>query len=359
MDTTDTRIPVTLLTGFLGAGKTTVLNHLINDPEAGRIAVIMNEFGAAGLDHDLIEASTEETILMQSGCLCCTFRGDISKTLGALMARKNRDELSFDRIVIETTGIADPAPILHTLVMDDLIAPYFRMDGVVTLADAAAGPATLDAHSEAVSQIAMADRIVVTKTDLVSQDDIAAFETRLADLNSRAERIIADRGVVPVGSLFGISAMREDVSAEDIAAWIGASSAPQDAADGKSPQARHDHRITSASIEIDAPISANAFDFWLDMLLAFNGPDILRMKGIVHVDDMPWPFVFHGVQHIFDAPVPLKKWTGPDKKTRVVVIARNMDKEELRESLNMLLMQPKEVVAAANDLIPEAAEMPF
>lgn len=359
MDTTDTRIPVTLLTGFLGAGKTTLLNHLINDPEAGRIAVIMNEFGAAGLDHDLIEASTEETILMQSGCLCCTFRGDISKTLGSLMASKNRGELDFERIVIETTGIADPAPILHTLVMDDLSAPYFRMDGVVTLADAAAGPATLDAHSEAVSQIAMADRIVVTKTDLVSEDDVAAFETRLADLNSRAKTIIADRGVVPVGSLFGISAMREDVSAEDIAAWIGVSSAPQDAADGKSPQARHDHRITSASIEIDAPISANAFDFWLDMLLAFNGPDILRIKGIVHVDDMPWPFVFHGVQHIFDAPVPLKNWTGPDKKTRVVVIARNMDKEELRESLNMLLMQPKEVVAAANDLIPDAAEMPF
>ena len=135
MDTTDTRIPVTLLTGFLGAGKTTLLNHLINDPEAGRIAVIMNEFGAAGLDHDLIEASTEETILMQSGCLCCTFRGDISKTLGSLMARKNRGELDFERIVIETTGIADPAPILHTLVMDDLSAPYFRMDGVVTLAD--------------------------------------------------------------------------------------------------------------------------------------------------------------------------------------------------------------------------------
>ena len=359
MDTTDTRIPVTLLTGFLGAGKTTVLNHLINDPEAGRIAVIMNEFGAAGLDHDLIEASTEETILMQSGCLCCTFRGDISKTLGALMARKKRNELSFDRIVIETTGIADPAPILHTLVMDDLIAPYFRMDGVVTLADAAAGPATLGAHSEAVSQIAMADRIVVTKTDLVSEDDVAAFETRLADLNGRAKPITADRGAVPVGGLFGISAMREDVSAEDIAAWIGNSSAPQDAANGTALQARHDHRITSASIEIEAPISANAFDFWLDMLLAFKGPDILRMKGIVHVDDMPWPFVFHGVQHIFDAPVPLKNWAGSDKNTRVVVIARNMDKEELRDSLNMLLMQPKEVVATANDLIPEIAEMPF
>ena len=174
MGTIDERIPVTLLTGFLGAGKTTLLNHLINDPEAGRIAVIMNEFGAAGLDHDLIEASTEETILMQSGCLCCTFRGDIAKTLGKLMARKQSGELSFDRIVIETTGIAEPAPIVHTLVVDQLMPHYYRMDGIVTVADAATGAGTLKSQVEAVNQIALADLIVVTKTDLVSDADLAS-----------------------------------------------------------------------------------------------------------------------------------------------------------------------------------------
>jgi len=216
MDIEDKRIPVTLLTGFLGAGKTTLLNRLVRDPAAGRVAVIMNEFGPVGLDHDLIEQSTEETILMQSGCLCCTFRGDISKTLGSLMARLKRDELDFDRVIIETTGIADPAPILHTLVVDDLIAPYYRMDGVVTLADAATGAVTLDTHSEAVSQIAMADRIVVTKTDLVSSENVAAFEARLVKLNERATRIHAQHGAVPVGSLFGISAMLEDVSPDAI-----------------------------------------------------------------------------------------------------------------------------------------------
>ncbi len=361
MDTDDKRIPVTLLTGFLGAGKTTLLNRLVSDPEAGRVAVIMNEFGPVGLDHDLIEETTEETILMQSGCLCCTFRGDISKTLGSLMARLKRDELDFSRVIIETTGIADPAPILHTLVVDDLIAPYYRMDGVVTLADAATGTKTLDTHSEAVSQIAMADRIVVTKTDLVSSEDVAAFEARLAQLNNGAIRIHAQHGAVPVGSLFGISAMLEDVSPDEISTWIGTGSgdATQTLTDGAAPQARHDHRITSASIEIETPVSANAFDFWLDMLLAFNGPDILRMKGIVHVEDMDWPFVFHGVQHIFDAPVPLKDWTGQDTTSRVVVIARDMEKEDLKESLNMLLIQPKEVVAAANELLPDTAEMPF
>ena len=157
---------------------------------------------------------------MQSGCLCCTFRGGISKTLGSLMARLKRDELDFDRVIIETTGIADPAPILHTLVVDDLIAPYYRMDGVVTLADAATGKKTLDTHSEAVSQIAMADRIVVTKTDLVSSEDVAVFEARLAQLNDGAIRIHARHGAVPVGSLFGLSVMLGEVSPDEISAWI-------------------------------------------------------------------------------------------------------------------------------------------
>jgi len=357
MDMQDTRIPVTLLTGFLGAGKTTLLNHLITDPGAGRIAVIMNEFGATGLDHDLIEASTEETILMQSGCLCCTFRGDISKTLGSLMARKKRGELSFDRIVIETTGIAEPAPILHTIVVDDLIAPYYRMDGVVTVADAATGRATLAKQAEAVSQIAMADLIVMTKADLVSKDDLTDYEAQVNRINSSAPRIYAEHGQVPPGALFGLSALREDAASDDIAHWLGASAKPH------TPTDTHlDHpegQIISASIELSDPIPASVFDFWLDMLIALKGPDLLRMKGIVHVEGMDWPFVFHGVQHIFDAPVPLTSWSGNDAKSRVVVIARNASQEDLDASLNMLRMQPKEVEAATDGMVQETVEMPF
>lgn len=361
MDAEDKRIPVTLLTGFLGAGKTTLLSHLINDPEAGRVAVIMNEFGAIGLDHDLIEASTDETILMQSGCLCCTFRGDISDTLGSLLARKRRGELHFDRIVIETTGVAEPAPVLHTLVLDDVIARDFRMDGVVAVADAATGQATLQKQTEAVNQIAMADLIVITKADLVSEDDLAEYETRIGIINGTAKRIYADHGQVAKGALFSLSALRTDVAIADVTAWLGPVHKPYGHHDGADHHG-HDHhhhetRIVSASIDLPGSIPAGVFDFWLDMLIALKGPDLLRVKGIVHVEGMGWPFVFHGVQHVFDAPVPLKSWSGTDPTSRVVVIARNMSQEDLDASLNMLRLKPREVATTTDGMTHETIEV--
>lgn len=376
-DFDDNRVPVTLLTGFLGAGKTTLLNHLIRDPSAGRIAVIMNEFGDAGLDHDLIEEATEETILMQSGCLCCSIRGDLLKTLGTLMARRNRGDLTFDRVVIETTGIADPGPILHSLVVDHIVAPYFRMDGVVTLADAATGSRALDKQFEAVHQIAMADLIVLSKTDLLPPHEVAQFEARLEKINSTALRLRANHGRVPPGSLFGLSAMRMSVTTKDVSDWLGMTEtkpdllsglsglAPKSAAPATLPMtgaanhAHHDHRINSASIEVEDPVPANVFDFWLDTLIALKGPDILRMKGIVHVEDMDWPFVFHGVQHIFDSPVPLKSWSGKDTTSRVVVIARDIKEEDLKASLEMLRLKPKDAETTAEGMMVHTTEMPF
>lgn len=368
MDTQDDRVPVTLLTGFLGAGKTTLLNHLIRDPGAGSIAVIMNEFGDVGLDHDLIEESTEETILMQSGCLCCTFRGDIATTLSSLMERRKQGELSFERVVIETTGIADPGPILHTLVVDDLIAPAYRMDGVVTLADAATGPRTLESQPEAVHQIAVADLIVLTKTDLVTASECEDFEKQLEAINGTAHRVRAEHGHVPTGTLFGLSALRHGATPEDISSWLGAHS---DQERGHHDHGHHDHghhhhgdhhhghNINSASIEVSDPIPASVFDFWLDTLITFRGPDILRLKGIVHVEGMEWPFVLHGVQHIFDAPVPLKSWSGKDTTSRVVVIARDLEKEDLKVSLEVLRLRLKETDKSTEGMMVHATEMPF
>lgn len=355
MDAQNHRVPVTLLTGFLGAGKTTLLNRLVSDPDAGRIAVIINEFGDVGLDHDLIETATNETILMQSGCLCCSIRGDLARTVVSLLARRSRGELEFDRIVIETTGIADPGPILHTLVVDQILGPHVRLDGVVTCADAATGPLTLDAHFEAVQQIAMADLIVLTKTDLVAPDALDRFQARLDGINATAPRITADKGRVPVEALFGLTAMRDGATADELTTWLSAPApdplaglsgfaAPDGSTTSATAPAHHhnDDRIASASITLEEPISDTVFDLWLDTLVASKGSNLLRVKGIVHLEDMVVPFVFHGVQHIFDMPKPFKNWTGSDKISRVVVIARDMTKAELETSLATLRMRPQE-----------------
>ena len=376
-DTEDTRIPVTLLTGFLGAGKTTLLNHLIRDPDAGRIAVIMNELGDVGLDHDLIEESTEEIVLMQSGCICCSIRGDFLKSLGKLVARRQNGDLDFDRIVIETTGIADPGPILHSLVVDQIVAPNFRMDGVVTLADAATGPRTLQKQIEAVNQIAMSDLIILSKTDLVPASEVARFEAQIAEINSSARRVRADYGRVQTGTLFGLSAMRPTVTSGEVSNWLGMDAPQPNPLAGLSgftskqikpaalpftpdqSHAHHNHKINSASIEVHEPIPASVFDFWLDTLIALKGPNILRIKGIVHVEGIDWPFVFHGVQHIVDAPVPLKSWTGKDTTSRFVVVARDMSEEDLAASLVLLRMQAKESDKATEGMMVQTVEMPL
>ncbi|MBY5986333.1 GTP-binding protein [Roseovarius atlanticus] len=376
-ETSDDRIPVTLLTGFLGSGKTTLLNTLIRDPDAGRIAVVMNEFGDVGLDHDLIEEATEETVLMQSGCICCTIRSDLVETMRALLDKRQGGDLAFDRVVIETTGIADPGPILHTLVMDQQLAPSFRMDGVVTLADAAVGPRTLDTQFEAVHQIAMADLVVVTKTDLVTPHEVTRFEARIEGLNATARRIHAEHGRTPPGALFGLSALRPSVTSGDISDWLGTEPSKPDPFAGLSGFARksskpaslpfgqaghhapHDHRISSASIEVEDPIPAGIFDFWLDTLIAIKGPDILRIKGILHVEGLELPFVFHGVQHIFDTPVQVRSWSGTDTTSRVVVIARDTDAKGLQKSLEILRTRPKEDGSDADGMMVHTTGMPF
>lgn len=363
---TDTRIPVTLLTGFLGAGKTTLLNRVLATSNGPKIAVIVNEFGEAGLDHDLIEAVDEEVVLMQSGCLCCSVLSDLSSTLQGLITRKDEGRVAFDRVVIETTGLADPAPILQTLLADRFLADNFRMDGVVTLADAATGSGTLDRQFEAVSQVAMADLIVLSKTDLVAEVTWRAFEDRLRGLNPTARILPANRGDLPTAALWNLCGNRSDGAKDDVMAWLTpltptTSDDPLTNLSGfapaKPPAPRthaHDTRIGSASIVIDDPIPAAAFDLWLDTLIALRGPDILRVKGIVHLGGIEMPFVFHGVQHLFDPPMPMLDWPGGDRQSRIVVIARDMTRPELTRSLDMLRAhqsaQPDNTLSTAGSL---------
>lgn len=342
----DTRLPVTLVTGFLGAGKTTVLNRLLASPDGERIAVIVNEFGEAGLDHDLIEAVDEEIVLMQSGCLCCSVRGDLSRVIGDLLKRRAAGTLEFTRVVIETTGLADPGPILQTFLVDPDLAQNVRMDGVVTVADAATGQGTLDRHFEAVSQIAMADLVILSKADLVTTEAAALFEARIAGLNPAAQILRAERGKVPQGSLWGLSALRLGARPEDARAWLSRSQPVADPLanlsgltrrkESKPQPSPHDARIGSASIVLEKPVPDVVFDLWLESLVALRGPDILRIKGIVHIEGLPKPYVFHGVQHVFDPPVPVEDWPGDDTQSRIMVIARDITRQELQQSLDIL-----------------------
>ena len=350
---TDPRIPVTLLTGFLGAGKTTVLNSLLNDSASGRIAVIVNEFGEAGLDHDLMETASDDVVLMKSGCLCCTVRGELAETITALLNRRHVGDLDFDRVVIETTGLADPGPILQTMLVDRSLARAARVDGVVTLADAANGPATLDAQFEAVSQAAVADLIVISKTDLVDPTRLVTFEERLRGLNPTARIVHSVKGAGVAEQIWGLSGIHVGVSPQKALDWMRPAGRPEGKVDplanlsglagtdtgpaaGSAPFSPHDSRIGSASIILEEPISDKVFDNWLNTLISLRGSDILRVKGIVFLKGIDLPFVFHGVQNIFDPPLPVRGWPGGDRTSRIVVIARDITRPELQRSFDML-----------------------
>jgi G3E family GTPase len=357
---TGTRLPVSLLTGFLGSGKTTVLNHLVRQPALAKTVVVINEFGEIGLDHDLMESSNEDLVLLQNGCLCCTIRDDLADTLRSLFLRRVKGEISeFDRIIIETTGLADPAPILHTLMTDRLLGVRYRLDGVITTVDAATGQATLDRQIESVKQAAVADRLLLTKTDLVGPQETAALMQRLRALNPAAPILQALNGAVDPARLFDAGLYDPKTKSFDVQRWLNAEAYTEPADDHHDhgehghhdEDADHDHRahahdvnrhdehISAFCVALDTPILAGAFDLWLDVLLAWRGEDMLRIKGILNIEGLPGPIVIHGVQHVFHPMVQLKRWPSADRRSRIVFIGRDLDEAALRDTLHLVTTQ--------------------
>lgn len=352
-------IPLSVFTGFLGAGKTTLLNRLLKDPAMSDAAVLVNEVGDIGIDHNLYEIVEEGVILLSSGCLCCAVRGDLVNSLENLLrARDNNRCKPFNRVVIETTGIADPASVIHIIMTQPYLTLRYRLDGVVTLVDAVNGMKTLDEHIEAVKQAAMADRIVITKTDLPEgAAQVPALRDRLKKLNPAA---IVLEGQPPVADLINAGLYNPDSKIPDVARWLreeAVIAAEEDAhhhdhhhhnhghdhGHHHNDQAsRHDASIKAFSIATDRPIPLNTLEMFLDLMRSAHGDKILRMKGIVQLaDDPERPVVFHVVQHLMHPPVRLETWPDADRRSRIVCITKDLPPQTVRKMFDAFLGIPQ------------------
>jgi len=320
-------VPVTILTGFLGSGKTTVLNRLLRQPSLADTVVIVNEFGAVGIDHLLIEQAIEDAVLLKNGCICCTVRGDIADTLDVLWQRRERGELPpFRRIAIETTGLADPAPVAHALLAEPGARYACRLDGIVTTVDALLGPRQLDRQPEARRQVAMADRILLTKTDLASADEIADVTRCITALNASAPLRHVVAGAADPTDVFDLGP-----DPARLAEWLR----PLDAGGHAGHQHlafRHAEAIGSVVLRSDQPITWRALQYWLDSLLSLRGDAVLRLKGIVWIEGETQPIVLQAVHHVVHPPVRLDRAVQPAGATRIVLITRGLSAVGLRAS---------------------------
>jgi G3E family GTPase len=324
-------IEAVVLTGFLGSGKTTLLGHLLRQPGFSRTAVIINEFGEIGLDHDLVEASEESVIELQTGCLCCKIRNDLATTLHEMLRRRDEGSITpFIRIVIETSGLADPAPILQTLMTDAMIAGRIVLQGVVTTVDAVIGADTLDREAISVKQVAVADRLVLTKIDLAGSTPVPLIR-RLEALNPTAPVSVAQRGQIDPACLFDGGLYDPLTKSLDVQSWLRA----QDISDGHAHQ-RHD--VDTYAIVRREPIRAVALTLFLETFSEHCGTDLLRLKGIVNIlESSDRPAVIHGVQHVFHPPAWLDRWPSDDRRSRIVFITRGIPRawvEALLEALD-------------------------
>jgi G3E family GTPase len=365
-------IPLTVLTGFLGAGKTSLLNRLVRDPALAETAVIINEFGEIGLDHMLVKAIDDNMVLLQSGCLCCTLRGDLVSALENLLRDLDNGRIHFRRVILETTGLADPAPVLQTAMAHPYLVLRYRLDGVIAVVDAVNGAATLDAHMESVKQVAVADRIVLAKTDLIDtparRQALEELRAHLHALNPAAPVLDAAGEATPA-RLIACGLFDPDRKSPDVKRWLAeeayaaraAVTHGQDHAHGHAHHHdpnRHDERIRAVTLATTTPIPSASFEMFIDLVRSLHGPKLLRLKGIVKLAESPAePLVIHGVQHILHPPVRLDGWPDGDERTRIVVITRDLEPEAVTGLFDAFLNRsatdrPDRAALVDNPLIP-------
>ena len=339
-------VPVTLVTGFLGAGKSTLIARILRDPRFAETAVVVNEFGEVGLDGELVAHESDQIVEMTTGCLCCTVRGDIRDTLLRLQQDADAGRIpTFARLVVETTGLADPAPVIATLMHDRQLVQQYALAGVVTVIDVVTGEATLDRHPEAVRQAALADRVVLSKTDLAhdpaSRKDVALLKERLRVLNPGADQLDLRAADFELGDLFATEVFDPSERSFDARDWLNAeayataSEAHHDHHDHEHAHHyhdpnRHDANIRAFCVTLERPISTAAFTAALELMSAQAGPKLLRVKGIVCLAEKPEnPVAIHGVQHVFHDPMFLSNWPDDDRRSRLVFITDGFDPETM------------------------------
>jgi G3E family GTPase len=328
-DKSGTRLPVSLITGFLGSGKTTLLNRLLKRPEMANTAVVINEFGDVAIDHLLVERVEGDTMVLRSGCICCTIRSDLEETLRDLAWRRRQKEIPpFDRVLIETTGLADPAPILRLLLNNPLTSHDFRLDAVVTTVDSLNALRQTRENPEAARQVAVADRLLLTKADIAGPRN-PALEARLRALNGAAPIIPTRFGDVSPDRLFGAGPFDAEGGASKLRAWLGDSL--REAAHGH-PHSHHAEAIGSFCLWFDAPLDWPIFARWFERVRQARSADLLRVKGILNVIGEAGPVVVHGVHHTFHPPVRLAAWPDQERRSRLVVIGRNLSRAEFEQS---------------------------